>query len=63
MDETFRIIDNFVKTYRQFHVGLHVSWDCLESTSSSSDVEEATLDILDVIHGYGRDFAGPHPNI
>ena len=40
MDETLRIIDNPCEDISPFPV--HVSWNCLESTLSSSDVEVAT---------------------
>ena len=40
MDETLRIIDNLCEDISPFPV--HVSWNCLESTLSSSDVEVAT---------------------
>ncbi len=73
MDEHLRIIDNLFEdvtqeSLKQIHENgsctYTVSWNCLESTSSSSQRWKCqSLDILVVVHGHDRNFAGSHPII
>ena len=77
MDENLRIIDNLFEDVTQESLKqIHENGSCtytviicimelfVESTSSSSQKWKwQSLDILVVVHGHGRDFAGSHPSI
>ena len=73
IDDNLRIHDNLCEDVTQESLTqilengsctYTVSWNCLESTSSSSQRWKwQSLDILVVVHGHGRYFAGSHPSI